>query len=304
MHDLPRQPLLHQLRRQLRRYDDDRAALLRRGETLLLAAVDQQLFRRQPLPRHLHRLARARQPRDRRKLRLRHRRERPRDVLHLPPVLLAEELEVRLHLEAQEVRLVAHDAQLLDVQLLQYLRRQALQRVLLHLRRQFDEQLRDRLPHAKLRLRSRRPPERRHPHHEPRLVGQPSVDPRRIGLRPIRQMHALRRPVLPSLQRPTSSDQVLVHLLREERRERREHLRERDEALVQRRVRRQLVAVALGLPEPAAAPAHVPVRQIVDERLDELRRRQRIEILQPIGHALHQLVQLRQHPAIQLRPLQ
>ena len=58
MHDLAREALLQQLRRQFGRDDGDGAVLLGRREALLLAPVHQQLVRRERLAGDLHRQAR------------------------------------------------------------------------------------------------------------------------------------------------------------------------------------------------------------------------------------------------------
>ena len=69
---------------------------------------------------------------------------------------------------------------------------------------------------------------------------------------------------------------VAVHLVGDERAERRQQLGDREQALVQRRVRGRIGR----FPEARARPAHVPVRKVVDELGQRLRAAQRVEGLE------------------------
>ena len=66
----------------------------------------------------------------------------------------------------------------------------------------------------------------------------------------------------------------------QERRDRGHQPGQRVQALVQRGERRRAVRRARALPEPPPGPAHVPVRQVVDERGEPPARRGRVETLQ------------------------
>ena len=108
----------------------------------------------------------------------------------------------------------------------------------------------------------------------------------RAGRRPVHRAH-----------------QVLVQLLGDERRERREQLGHRDERLVERVVGGQLVGVALALPEATPAAAHVPVAEVVDELLDRAAGAGGVVGLEAGGGVLDERVQLADQPAVEQRPL-
>ena len=81
--------------------------------------------------------------------------------------------------------------------------------------------------------------------------------------------------------------EVAEHLVGDERAERREQLRERAQALVQRRVRGRIGR----LPEARPRAAHVPVREVVDELGQRLRAAERVERLERVGDRAHRAVQ-------------
>ena len=91
-----------------------------------------------------------------------------------------------------------------------------------------------------------------------RRVHQTLVRRRVVG-----QVHGVRRAV-------ATGGQVAPQGLRDERGERGEQLGQADEARVQRVERRAHVVASIAgrVPEPTAGPAHVPVRQVLDERGD------------------------------------
>ena len=72
---------------------------------------------------------------------------------------------------------------------------------------------------------------------------------------------------------------------------------------VQRLVRGALVDIVLALPEPAAAAAHIPVGQAVDELLDLARGIVRPPVIEPVGNGPGEFVQLRDQPAIEFGQL-
>ena len=86
-----------------------------------------------------------------------------------------------------------------------------------------------------------------------------------------------------------------VDLVREERAQRGEQLRAGDEALVQRRVRLRIGA----LPEAGPAAAHVPVREVVDERADARRSGERVERVERVGDDLHRVGELAEDPPVE-----
>ena len=79
--------------------------------------------------------------------------------------------------------------------------------------------------------------------------------------------------------RLVGAGEVAVQLVGDERAERREQLRDRRQRLVQRRVRGRVGR----LPEARPRPAHVPVREVVDELGERLRAAQRVEVLERVG---------------------
>ena len=124
-------PSPHQLRREFAGDDGDHAVVLGRREAFALASVHEQLLGQQRLARDLDIAPLPDRPRDGGQVGFRHRRQRLRYVLYTAAVLLPQQLQVGLHLEAQEVRLVANDADRLHVQFFEHLRREALERLLL-----------------------------------------------------------------------------------------------------------------------------------------------------------------------------
>ena len=89
--------------------------------------------------------------------------------------------------------------------------------------------------------------------------------------------------------------EVVVDLVGHERRERRQQLRDRDQAAAQRRERRRIA-----VPEAAAGAADVPVREVVDERGDRVAGAGGVVVIQALGDGLDGGGQPRQRPAIEV----
>ena len=95
-------------------------------------------------------------------------------------------------------------------------------------------------------------------------------------------------------------------LLREERRERGEQLRDRDQAGVQGVERSACVVTALvagRVPEAAASPPDVPIGQVVDERGDASARAGGVVRLEAVASDADRIGELRQCPAIERWPV-
>ena len=127
--------------------------------------------------------------------------------------------------------------------------------------------------------------------------GQVLVDEGGVGLRVVREMHARRRV------RARPADQVLVHLLGDERRERREETRHRFQAPVEGVVGGVLIGVVLALPEPATAPPHVPVRQVVHEGLNRSGAAGRVEVVERPRDVADERLELGERPPVELGAL-
>ena len=124
------------------------------------------------------------------------------------------------------------------------------------------------------------------------------VDRRQVGRRIVAQVNALQRPAA------ESARQVPPDGLRQERRERRDQLAGRQQALVQRPVSVQLVRRPLvAAPVPVAAAADVPVAERVGELVQPLAGREVIIRVHPLDDRRDGPVQLAQHPAIQFAAL-
>ena len=94
--------------------------------------------------------------------------------------------------------------------------------------------------------------------------------------------------------------EVLVERLGQERRERREHVGQRREALVKRVECGALVVTVGGLPEPAPVAAHVPVRELVHERLDGRTRGLRVEAFERVRNVGKRALLERDGPTVDL----
>ena len=77
--------------------------------------------------------------------------------------------------------------------------------------------------------------------------------------------------------------------------------RQRREHLVEGRVGGALVGVELTLPEPTPVAAHVPVREVVDERLDGTRGAHRVVAIERDPRLGNQRVEARQDPSVKER---
>jgi hypothetical protein len=89
--------------------------------------------------------------------------------------------------------------------------------------------------------------------------------------------------------------EVVVDLVGDERRERGEQLAHRHQAGAQRRERGRVA-----VPEAPARAAHVPVREVVDERGDRLAGAGGVVGLHPLGDLLDRAGQARQRPAVEV----
>ena len=95
--------------------------------------------------------------------------------------------------------------------------------------------------------------------------------------------------------------EVLVHLLGDERRERRGELGEGDENGVQRGVRRRLVLRHLLAPVPLAAAAHIPVGENVHKILQRAGAVGNVVLVQPLVHRLNEGIELAEDKFIHQR---
>ena len=89
--------------------------------------------------------------------------------------------------------------------------------------------------------------------------------------------------------------EVAVHLVGREGAERREQLRHRQQALVQRAVRGRIGV----LPEPWPRPPHIPVRQVVDEPVERLRAPKRVVALERVRDFADGSMQARADPPVE-----
>ena len=97
-------------------------------------------------------------------------------------------------------------------------------------------------------------------------------------------------------------DQVAPHRIGEVRHERGEQAGDGGQHLVQGGVRGALVVIELALPEAAPVAPHVPVREVVDERLDPARRARRVVRVQRGARLADHRVEARQDPAVEQGP--
>ena len=147
-------------------------------------------------------------------------------------------------------------------------------------------------------MRPRRAPEFDHPHRRRHVAQQRLVGQRRVVRRVVAEVDTLRRG------RVVRADEILVDLLRQERDDRGQRLRQRHQRLVEGRVGAGLVGVVAAAPEARATAPDVPVREVVHhERLRRPRRALRVEVGHPLGGLAHRLVQPRQDPAVERRAL-
>ncbi len=115
-------------------------------------------------------------------------------------------------------------------------------------------------------------------------IASSSAASRAPGLGPVAQVHARLAP-----------SSVVVDLVGQERAERREQLRDRDQAGVQRAERGRIA-----VPEAPARAPHVPVGEVVDEVGDRVAGARGVEVLQALGDDLHRRGQARQRPAVEV----
>src|SRR5258708_7174625 len=166
----------------------------------------------------------------------------------------AEHLHLWLGRVSQHIAVVAHEVQLLDIQLFKYLPGETKQGLFFISIRNKHKHCPEWLTYFDLRLLAGSTTKTNNAHHQMRLVRQLFVEQFLIHLWPIAQVNAESSfPV-------DAAHQVLIQLFRRERHERSEQLDECGQALVQREVCRHLIVVQGSFPEAFAAAAQVPVR--------------------------------------------
>ena len=123
------------------------------------------------------------------------------------------------------------------------------------------------------------------------------VPPCRLRLGPGNHVHAVGRIGIDTLH------EILVHVLREERYEWRHEFVRSLQALVKRQVGLVLVLGIRRFPEATAIAAHVPVAELIDERLDRLARGLGIVIVERFRNDRDRLVCERERPAVDFGPI-
>ena len=144
------------------------------------------------------------------------------------------------------------------------------------------DRLAQRLAHAELRLPAGGQPEPHGLAHDGHR--RLELDVARADLREVAQVDARLGAV-----------EVVVDLVGDERAERRQQVRDPDQAAVQRPERRRVA-----VPEARPRAAHVPVRQLVDERRDRVAGARGVVGVEPLAHDLGRRVQARDRPAVEL----
>ena len=193
------------------------------------------------------------------------RRDRRRDLRHRLAEARAERAVVGLDLVGAELVGLGDVADLLDVELVAHDVGEPVERRALAVRGD-DHRGAQRLAHLELGLRTRAQPEAdrlaRHAHVElERLVAL-------TGDRKVLEVDAVLGAV-----------EVVVDLVGDERRERCEQLGDRDQAGVERAERGRIA-----VPEAAARAAHVPVRELVDERGDRVAGARGVVVVEAVAH--------------------
>ena len=103
--------------------------------------------------------------------------------------------------------------------------------------------------------------------------------------------------------RVDATDECLVHLLGQERREGRQHPHQRRHHMIQRPVGGLLVRAVAGFPHATAAPADVPTGQVVPQRLTGVRGAAHLIRVQRRPDLVHRGVGAREHPPVKQRQL-
>ena len=209
------------------------------------------------------------------------RRDRGRHLRHVLAEARPERAVVRLDLVGAELVGLRDVAQLLDVQLAEHDVLEPLDRRPLGAGRDHDG-LAQRLAHAELGLPAGGEPEPHGLAHDAHRDLE--LDVARADLREVAQVDARLGAV-----------EVVVDLVGDERAERRQQVRDADQAAVQRPERGRVA-----VPEARARAAHVPVRQLVDERGDRVAGARGVVGVEPLAHDLGGRVQARDRPAVEL----
>ena len=185
----------------------------------------------------------------------------------------------------------------LDIELFENLLLVRLQCLACCVARRPHEQAQQRLASANARLAARGAAEPYHFLHNIDVEQQIVVLPFRVRLGPARHVDTFGRVGF------QFTNEVLVHVFREERYERRHQCCNAREALIQRQVGDVFVLGVGRLPEPAPIAAHVPVAELVDERLDSIACRFGVKIIHGLRAGVYRLVQQCQGPTVDLRSL-
>lgn len=127
----------------------------------------------------------------------------------------------------------------------------------------------------------RRAAEGDHALHEHDVGGERLVDRGLVHRGPRVEVHGVGRA------QQLAGDEVAIHRLRDERRERREQPHDGGQALVQRVQRGLRVGGVIRLPEAATAAAHVPVGELLHELRDRAGGVGGLVRIEALGDALH-----------------
>ena len=93
--------------------------------------------------------------------------------------------------------------------------------------------------------------------------------------------------------------QIAVNFIGHKRNERRGHPAEVEQHMMQRAIGFQFVGVVAAFPEAAAAPANVPVGEVVNKFAEPVRRLLKVVVVQRLGDLAGHLRQRTQYPAVQ-----
>ena len=202
-------------------------------------------------------------------------------------------MEIRLDVIGEEVRHIVAEDDLLDVQLIL----DDLHEEVRQFMRRLDIHLPHRLAILDVRCVACRTAERYDLKHDLHIVLERGINPRLVGRREVREVHRDRRVLV------HGADEIAVDALRDERHHRRRCLHRRHKCCIERQIGVYLILLHPLRPEAAAAAAHVPVRQLLDEGLQCLGRLCDAVMSKTVIHRAHHRVQTREHPAIHHRKL-
>ena len=207
--------------------------------------------------------------------------DRGRHLRHVLAEARAERAVVGLDLVGAELVGLRDVAQLLDVELAEHDVLEPLDRRALGAGGHHDG-LAQRLAHAELGLAAGGQPEPHGLAHDAHRDLE--LDVARADLGEVAQVDARLGAV-----------EVVVDLVGDERAERRQQVGDADQAAVQRPERGRVA-----VPEARPRAAHVPVREVVDERRDRVAGARGVVVVEPLAHDLGRRVQARDRPAVEL----